>query len=243
MLDTNAAKRIIAATGEPLSEADPEVLAEDLRDAFDTYNIWCAALKSPPTEKQRRETFEAIEKRASSLLKALGVGMDDALPKAEPHLYTDLTRQARQHAESVGGFPGLQKTPYVGDGGEGGEKITVIDYQESTAVRRAVEGVQGLAYWAQTGIAEMACPDWVQWDFGEGPSAKLWLVGKGLPSVYSDHASKPFGTSNPFDGDGPAYGPGIRFVQACLEILGMHNKPDAIARQYRRYRQQWDNGT
>ncbi len=265
MFNQEAAQKIIDATGAPLTNADVGTLATDLQDVADSYDIWRIAFKTPPTEKQRRESFEKIKRAAEGLLKALEVGTEGNLQNNSPHLCRAITQQARRHAEGlyndnkqkaqrqkaqrqkkyvegfVEGFPGLRVTPFTSKSDADGKKLTVMFYQESTAVRQAVEGVQRLVIWAKSGLEEMASPDWEQWKVGEGPSAELWLIGKGLPTVYNKHADKPFAILNPWDTKGEAYGNSIQFIQACLCTLDITMKPDAIARQYGRYRESWDN--
>jgi len=238
VFDKEMVKKIIDATGEPLNDADPGSLAEDLEDAVSSYKIWKIAFDTPPTEKQRRESLAAVQKRALGLLKALGIDDEGNPQEKTPHLITALTRQARRHAEGLGGFPGLQVTPYISESGEKGEKITVMDYQETTAVRRAIEGIQGLAFWAKTGLEEMDSSDWEQWE-AEGPTAEGHLIGKKLPLIYCKHANREFGVSKPPLG-GESYGPGVRFIQECLKALGISKNPDAIEIQIRRQKEQWD---
>jgi len=233
--DKETGRKVIDATGAPLKDADPEALAADLQEAVDDYRLWISVFETAYTEKQRRDILQSIEKKAEGLLSALEAEDGDV----PPHLETVLERQARLHAENSGGFPERPKTTGVSKDPETGEEIPIVFYHTHAAIRDAVEGVRRLGIWAKTGREEMDSPDWEQWE-AEGSTAEGRLIGKGLPGVYNKHANKAFGISNPPDGEGVSYGPGVRFIQTCLDALKISKKPNAIARQYRRYKEQWD---
>lgn len=64
---------------------------------------------------------------------------------------------------------------------------------------------------------------------------ETWLITKGLPGLYRKHFKKELGVSRP-PGSGEPYGPGVRFIFACLEVLGLEKSPEAIVRMISRHK-------
>ena len=69
----------------------------------------------------------------------------------------------------------------------------------------------------------------------DGETPVSWLIGKCLPDLYALHFERPFGISKPPTGGEP-FGPGIRFVQACLTQWDLTRKSSAIEKAFDRYR-------
>lgn len=61
----------------------------------------------------------------------------------------------------------------------------------------------------------------------KGETAQSWLIGRRLPELYAAYFKRDFGISKPSLGGQP-YGPGIRFVEACLTQWGVRKDPYAI---------------
>ncbi len=235
--------KIIEAAGRLPPGGNPDALAADLEEAAGRFLVWRSTFDNVPSKAKRLKAFQEIEKLSERLAKVLGALEGADIRDTEPHLFTALTRQADLYAQRDGPYHELEPTPVDSDTGE-----RVMDYGSAVAVLRAAEGVWRLHQWAEAGREETEAPDYEHW-VPEGPSAEAWLIGKKLPEIYERHFGGSFGVSKPGERTGldeqerarsEVFGPSIRFVQACLEPLGIQKKPDAIEKHWDRYRQTWD---
>jgi hypothetical protein len=121
---------------------------------------------------------------------------------------------------------------------------TFVDWDGSVAVRKATDCVWLLYQWAQDEY-EAQCRAVEAKKMGElfpdddataRVSAEQWLIGFALPKIYERHFKK-FGISKPDPKTGKPFGPGIRFIQACLQEIGVDKSADAIEKHWRRSRQ------
>jgi hypothetical protein len=110
-----------------------------------------------------------------------------------------------------------------------GKEHQLARYQE------AVDGVKWMARWLQITVNTIESEDW-------NADAKIRIVeefiGRTLPSIYQKHTNQRFGVSKPSTGIGPAYGPGVRFLQAVLNKLnvpGVSTNADALVKRMQRY--------
>ncbi len=61
---------------------------------------------------------------------------------------------------------------------------------------------------------------------------ETWLVVDAFPTLYAKHFEKTWGHSRA-PGGGLPCGPGIRFMSACLDTLGIQKSPEAIVKLIR----------
>jgi hypothetical protein len=125
-------------------------------------------------------------------------------------------------------------------------------FGEDLALIEAVRGLQRLRTWADQAAQDFLHPA-KSLGFGVMDDGSPWrsgqtvLVGH-LAEVFSEFFGKRFGiskTAEPTKSGRPAGsvgGPGIRFIQACLEPLGLTMNPDAIEKAWDAYRADHDMG-
>ena len=154
-------------------------------------------------------------------------GEDDNTDDIDEYLITTLSRHVR----------GNDSRLFVADDGTQFE-----DTGADIMVRNVFEGVRALEESADAALSKMEGPDY-EHEQSSGLTALRWLIGKALPETYECHFGAPFGVSRRPDGTGPPYGPGIRFIQACLLAFGINMKPDAIKQHWDRYRKKHGTNT
>lgn len=233
-VDAHHAQSIIDATGKPLYGVEPSKLANDLSELFFQFRAW-RAITPDKTTIQIRNQIADIEKHSRKLISALGLtdGVD-VMDAASPSLTSVLQQAARARAETVGAYPETTPTPIKVDPSESELRM---DFQEFIVVRRALEGIQNLHDWVNIThkIIEIEGRD-------SADISKSWLMAEALPKLYETHSGEPLGWSRPPQGGEP-FGPGIRFLSACMKTIGEPMNPEAIVKRIERYQPKWDTRT
>ena len=224
---------IMKAVGKSSKEPDPKSLAADLEHAARAFQISQLWHKSPSRDR-RIESLKRIEHHCRIICNEVGVFGGTDSRDTKPFIFATLSRHAHDYADKHGAYPEFEPTLFEPDVGE-----EYMDYKADLAVSRALEGVWLLYRWAKAAREEAEDPSTNFLEL-EGPSAEVWLICKRLPAIYERHFGQPFGVSKAWKSKGPPYGPGIRFIQACLAPLGIKKSPDAIEKSWDRYRRKWD---
>lgn len=73
-------------------------------------------------------------------------------------------------------------------------------------------------------------------DLTADASPEGWLIGRALPEIYERHFGRRFGISKPHRSKGNPSGPGVKFILASLECLGIKKTSSAVAKMYERFR-------
>jgi hypothetical protein len=211
--DHKITSAIITETGKPLANADPVVLSNDLNEVVETFLIWGLS-KHQRTIKQKKDQLGSIAKHASHLVTALNKASQESLAQlyqcAEGDCVSLVETNTKVYAR---------------------EPVTKIYASETvTEARQSAEKLEQLANIAISVLDSLPpiAPE-------QELTAHAWLISEGLSEVYEKHAGRPSGYSHSSGTvSGPAYGPWVRFIGACLEHLGIPKKPDAIVKMLQR---------
>ena len=196
-LNEEGAAQVIRKTRAPTSrKVDPQALADDLNDAFYGHMAYVSM-----DVRSRSHSFNAL-KLAASRAKALSIALKDA-----DDVLVYLRYAAREQWRANDNYRSLIASLECP---EANDRIGAGD-----AVSTATEGVGLIVQWANRAIARGRPPP-------RNPAPIVELIGKTLPTVYTEHFGLPFGAGTA--GDGSPDGPGIRFTVAALTAGGITPK-------------------
>ena len=225
---------IVDAVGGLPEGKSAKKLLLDLRVAGDKFFGAQIYERSRRGDKQASGLLPRIEKNCRMLARLLGELSGESLESDASGDLVPPPAERRLFPMSL--F--IQATLGAAEG-PGGSKEAVLGGHR--ALVNALDGVLLLQRWSAA--ASRYPPDRTQSDYEEmglfrlkdGETPESWLIGKYLPELYADHFEKPFGISKP-PAEGEPFGPGIRFVQACLTQWGFAKSSWAIEQVYDRYR-------
>lgn len=209
MLDDGAITRIVAAVGAKVTPTslDRRLLAEDLRDALEHYEIArLVACEDIPTERQHLQRFQALATAAARLRD----GMPAAATPAGAQFRMIIEAEARAVDPAV---VNRLAGPFCPE-----------SVRSQAAVARAIEAVAFLAELldraAQREEFTARLEDRV-------PAIRL-LFGVWLPPVYERHWGRAAGIGRPLASVG-ASGPYIRFALAVAAESGLKVGAETVA--------------
>jgi hypothetical protein len=212
-LNEEGAAQVIRKTRAPTSrKVDPQALASDLNDAFYGHMAYVSM-----DVRSRSHSFKAL-KLAATRAKALSLALKEA---DDVITYLNLAAIAQWRAKDC--YRSLIASLECP---EANDRIGARD-----ALSIAIEGVGLIVQWANHAIARGGPPP-------RNPAPIVELIGKTLPTVYTEHFGLRFGAGTA--GDGSSDGPGIRFAVAALTAGGItpQNGKNYSAETVRTY---WQN--
>jgi hypothetical protein len=212
-------EQILKAVGTKFVRDDVNcaALAEELRLAFRQHDTRQQLERDDATERQVREEIESIMAQAKRLYETLAEH-EQLKDRAARLLSAEMEQQTQSRATGVWG-PGDEQVWSLGELRQG---LEVLAWAASRLLER-----ERLA---------------MGWRAPREPMANYWLMGK-LTKIYSDLVGRTaFGIARSDRHSEIPGGPGIRFVQAVLEIAGLKNRdgrpwgPQAIEKAWRQRR-------
>jgi hypothetical protein len=108
-----------------------------------------------------------------------------------------------------------------------------LNYRSDERLDQTVQGINQITAWMQAFLDTRVRE--IQQSNNEKMSAAVWLIGHELPRIYESLFKLPFGVTV----STKKYGPGVRFITACLDTVGIStpagNKFSALTiKTYRR---------
>lgn len=90
-----------------------------------------------------------------------------------------------------------------------------LNYRSNERLAQTVQGMNEITAWMQTFLDARVRE--IQQSSKEKMSAAVWLIGHELPRIYESLFKSPFGVTV----STKKYGPGVRFITACLDTAGI----------------------
>lgn len=184
--------------------------------------------KLPPRSARRKE-FDSIAKTADKLIEkltALHSNYDD-VSLAESFRLHLLYAADRDHENT-----GESDNFLFGDYFEA-NLASYTGYRDDETLEAAVNGVKRIACWSH--LAALSRAEDVQADIKarHGSNTALDVLIYGLSYIYETRTLRAPGVSRPSAGGAPG-GPWLRFLQACLNPLGVEASANALDARWRR---------
>jgi hypothetical protein len=197
-------KNMLEEAGLKLAATDLRRFFQELNSALLEYRLRIAVERIPLSSWFPR--YKAIV----VLLRKLRAALPD---REKDELLSNIIRHfGESYAASHGPHPGLP--PY-----ELADPLHnfpfSVNYRSDERLAQTIQGVNEVTAWMQALLDARVSE--IRQSSREKISAAVWLIGLELPRIYESFFKGPFGVTV----STKKFGPGVRFIMACLDAVGI----------------------